>query len=244
VNWFSTYHVHHRVAERFRQGRAFLLGDAAHVHSPVGGQGMNTGIGDAVNLAWKLAWTLQGRADAAILDSYELERIAFARRLVSTTDQGFTAVTSSTALARFLRLRVTPLVFPLISWSPRLRRFMFRTVSQTLINYRGSGLSEGQAGGIRGGDRLPWLEDARNFDPLRSLDWQVHVCGEPSASLRAMCEARRLTLRAFPWRAPFATHGFRRNAAYLVRPDGYVALADASARREPIEAFLDARKIS
>src|SRR5262245_10392244 len=55
VNWFSTYHVHHRVASRFREGRAFLLGDAAHVHSPVGGQGMNTGIGDAVNLAWKLA---------------------------------------------------------------------------------------------------------------------------------------------------------------------------------------------
>ena len=61
VNWFSTYHVHHRVAERFRHGRAFLLGDAAHVHSPVGGQGMNTGIGDAVNLAWKLAQTLNGR---------------------------------------------------------------------------------------------------------------------------------------------------------------------------------------
>ena len=58
VNWFSTYRVHHRVADRFRKGRAFLLGDAAHIHSPVGGQGMNTGIGDAVNLAWKLAAVL------------------------------------------------------------------------------------------------------------------------------------------------------------------------------------------
>ena len=63
VNWFSTYRVHHRVADHFRKGRAFLLGDAAHIHSPVGGQGMNTGIGDAVNLAWKLAAVLQGRAD-------------------------------------------------------------------------------------------------------------------------------------------------------------------------------------
>ena len=62
VNWFSTYHVHHRVAAKFREGRAFLLGDAAHVHSPVGGQGMNTGIGDAVNLAWKLAAVLNGGA--------------------------------------------------------------------------------------------------------------------------------------------------------------------------------------
>ena len=65
VNWFSTYRVHHRVAERFRQGRAFILGDAAHIHSPVGGQGMNTGIGDAINLGWKLADVQRGRADAS-----------------------------------------------------------------------------------------------------------------------------------------------------------------------------------
>ncbi len=77
VNWFSTYHVHHRVAERFRSGRAFLLGDAAHIHSPVGGQGMNTGIGDAVNLAWKLAAVVNGGATGALLDSYEPERIRF-----------------------------------------------------------------------------------------------------------------------------------------------------------------------
>ena len=63
VHWFSTYRVHHRVADRFRKGRAFLLGDAAHIHSPVGGQGMNTGIGDAVNLAWKIAAVVHGRAD-------------------------------------------------------------------------------------------------------------------------------------------------------------------------------------
>src|SRR5258707_1080138 len=84
VNWFSTYRVHHRVAERFREGREFLLGDAAHIHSPVGGQGMNTGIGDAVNLAWKLAAVQHGRANPAILDSYETERIGFARPLVAT----------------------------------------------------------------------------------------------------------------------------------------------------------------
>src|SRR4029453_6691752 len=94
VNWFSTYRVHHRVADRFRKGRAFLPGDAAHIHSPVGGQGMNTGIGDAVNLAWKLAAVLRRRADASILDSYEPERIGFARRLVATTDQAFAGVTS------------------------------------------------------------------------------------------------------------------------------------------------------
>src|SRR5207245_5269262 len=113
VNWFSTYRVHHRVADRFRQGRSFLLGDAAHIHSPVGGQGMNTGIGDAVNLAWKLAAILRGRAQASILDRYEPDRIAFARRLVATTDRAFTGVTSSGAIARRIRLNIVPLLFPL-----------------------------------------------------------------------------------------------------------------------------------
>jgi 2-polyprenyl-6-methoxyphenol hydroxylase-like FAD-dependent oxidoreductase len=100
VNWFSTYRVHHRVADRFREGREFLLGDAAHIHSPVGGQGMNTGIGDAVNLAWKLAEVQHGRANPAILDSYETERIGFARRLVATTDQAFTGLTSEGSHSR------------------------------------------------------------------------------------------------------------------------------------------------
>src|SRR5437868_2420876 len=104
VNWFSTYRVHHRVADQFGKGRAFLAGDAAHIHSPVGGQGMNTGIGDAVNLAWKLAAVVDGRAAQSLLDSYEPERIAFARRLVATTDQAFTAVTSNGPIARRVRL--------------------------------------------------------------------------------------------------------------------------------------------
>src|SRR5215204_553320 len=125
VNWFSTYHVHHRVADRFRSGRAFLLGDAAHIHSPVGGQGMNTGINDAVNLAWKLAAVVQGRASPSLLDSYEPERIAFARRLVATTDRAFTAVTSPTALARLIRTQVAPRLLPVLVRSASVRRFMF-----------------------------------------------------------------------------------------------------------------------
>src|SRR5207248_9535976 len=86
VHWFSTYRVHHRVADRFRAGRAFVLGDAAHIHSPVGGQVMNTGIGDAVNLAWKIAEVVHYRPDAALFDSYEPERQALARRLVAVPE--------------------------------------------------------------------------------------------------------------------------------------------------------------
>src|SRR6202171_4678833 len=161
VNWFSTYHVHHRVAVHFRSGRTFLLGDAAHIHSPVGGQGMNTGIGDAVNLAWKLAAVLQGRADYRLLDTFETERIAFAQRLVATTDRAFQLVTSDGRLARFVRLHVVPRVLPILFAMKAMRRFMFRTVSQTAIDYRHSDLSVGIAGKIRGGDRVPWIK----FDP-------------------------------------------------------------------------------
>ena len=171
VNWFSTYHVHHRVADHFRKDRAFLLGDAAHVHSPVGGQGMNTGIGDAINLAWKLAAVLKGRADASLLDSYEPERIAFARRLVATTDRAFTGVTSSGAIARRVRMQVVPLMLPLLTRFRAVRRLMFRTVSQIAVNYRASRLSEGRAGAVHGGDRLPWVNNGRRREgQLRSAD--------------------------------------------------------------------------
>ena len=188
VHWFSTYRVHHRVADQFRKGRTFLLGDAAHIHSPVGGQGMNTGIGDAVNLAWKIADVVHGRADPSLLDSYEPERIAFARRLVATTDQAFTGVTSDGAIARRVRLNIVPAVAPAVFAFRAARRFMFRTISQTAVHYRGSSLSEGRAGDVHGGDRLPWVpaspNDRDNFTPLTSLGWQVHVYGDATARRR------------------------------------------------------------
>jgi hypothetical protein len=247
VNWFSTYRVHHRVAEHFRRGRAFLLGDAAHIHSPVGGQGMNTGIGDAVNLGWKLAAVVRGRAHASILDSYEEERIGFARQLVATTDQAFTGVTSSGARARLIRLRIVPMMLPLLFRFKAIRRLMFRTVSQTTIDYEGSSLSEGWTKTVQGGDRLPWVEHANggedNFAPLASLDWQVHVYGEASKEMQAMCAARTLALYVFPWCAEMRGTGLWRNAAYLVRPDGYVGLADAVGNAAAVTSYLDARGI-
>lgn len=240
VNWFSTYHVHHRVADRFRKGRAFLLGDAAHIHSPVGGQGMNTGIGDAVNLAWKLADALHGRAPASLLDSYEAERIAFARRLVATTDRAFTVVTSRGPIARFLRRAVVPTVIPLLFRTRTARRLMYRIISQTGLRYRDSPLSEGRAGRVHGGDRLPWMEAADNFAPLQALAWQVHVYGEASAKIEAAGRAHGIEVHVFPWQASMRRAGLRRNALYLVRPDGYVALADRAARASTLTRYLGA----
>jgi len=240
VNWFSTYRVHHRVAARFKQGRAFLLGDAAHIHSPVGGQGMNTGIGDAVNLAWKLAAVLRGRAPERILDSYEPERIGFARRLVATTDRAFQFVTRSGRLAARVRVQVAPRVISALFRLPAVRRFMFRAVSQTAIEYRGSSLSDGRAGHIGGGDRLPWVEAGPdNFTPLESLDWQAHVYGTATRGMAAGCASRGLRLHVFPWSPNAARAGLARDASYLVRPDGYVALADPLQSPAVLERYLD-----
>ncbi len=158
VKWFSTYHVHHRVAEKFRVGRAFIVGDAGHIHSPAGGQGMNTGMGDAVNLAWKLAAVLQGRANASLLDSYEPERIAFARLAHSSTDRAFKLAVSRSRLIGFWRRYLLPHMMSTLLATSRGSHMFFRMISQTGINYRASPLSIGSAGSVLAGDRLPWVD--------------------------------------------------------------------------------------
>jgi 2-polyprenyl-6-methoxyphenol hydroxylase-like FAD-dependent oxidoreductase len=247
VNWFSTYRVHHRVANRFGDGRAFLLGDAAHIHSPVGGQGMNTGIGDAVNLSWKLAAVLKGAATQNLLDTYEPERIAFARRLVATTDRGFVVVTKRSTLARFVRRRIVPLVAPLLFRIGAMRRLLFTTVSQTLVNYRGSSLSAGAAGDVRGGDRLPWIKlasGADNFAPLTSLAWQVHVYGDVKQGVKEACADLRLALHTFAWESRMEKVGLQNGVLYLVRPDGYVALAEPSSDPHQLRQYFASRGLA
>jgi 2-polyprenyl-6-methoxyphenol hydroxylase-like FAD-dependent oxidoreductase len=239
VNWFSTYRVHHRVTAHFRKGRAFLLGDAAHIHSPAGGQGMNTGIGDAINLAWKFAATLAGRAGDELLDSYEAERIGFARRLVATTDRAFSFVSADGPIANFVRTRLAPVLIPKIIAFDGVREFMFRTVSQITLNYRHSPLSHGVAGKIHGGDRLPWvaLDGIDNFETLATMDWQVHVYGSVQPELAAWCATKNLPLHQFAWRSAHETAGLARDALYLVRPDGYVALADPTGASRALERY-------
>jgi 2-polyprenyl-6-methoxyphenol hydroxylase-like FAD-dependent oxidoreductase len=246
VNWFSTYRVHHRVALRFRDRRAFLLGDAAHIHSPVGGQGMNTGIGDAVNLAWKIAAVLKDSAPENLLDTYEPERIRFARQLVATTDRGFTFVTKHGGFAGLVRTRIVPLVVPLFFRIGAVRRLLFRTVSQTQVNYRSSSLSAGAAGRVRGGDRLPWVELASgedNFAPLTSLKWQVHVYGEPGSGVAEACAELQLPLHVFEWQQKMRRAGLQKATLYLVRPDGYIALADPGADPERLRQYLSERGV-
>ena len=246
VNWFSTYHVHHRVTEHFRKGRAFLLGDAAHIHSPAGGQGMNTGIGDAINLAWKLAWVLAGNAPDKLLDSYEAERIGFARRLVATTDRVFSFVTAEGRIADIIRTRIAPVVLPAAMAFEAAREYLFRTVSQITLNYRGGPLSAGAAGHVHGGDRLPWVpnDGKDNFEPLATMTWQVHVYGLASSELAAWCASHDVPLHVFDWRSEHEAAGLARDAIYLLRPDSYVALADPSGAPAALERYRAEHRIT
>ncbi len=246
VNWFSTYRAHHRVADHFRIGRVFVSGDAGHIHSPVGGQGMNTGIGDAVNLAWKLAAVVSGRADVSLLDTYEPERIAFARSLVATTDKLFQLMTGSGVGHQLFRETLFPHLVPFALGFSGVRDTAFRLVSQTRINYHQSLLSEGEAGNVHGGDRLPWVpfsDGSDNFEPLQSLDWQIHVYGEAEPPLRDAAQKAGIPVCTFGWNDDASQAGLERNALYLVRPDGYVALADARQEAEKLQSYLSRFKI-
>ncbi|GAA3720792.1 FAD-dependent monooxygenase [Salinicoccus jeotgali] len=212
INWYSSYKVHHRVAESFKVGRAFILGDAAHIHSPAGGQGMNTGIGDAFNLAWKLTFTVQGRMDAAVLDSYEPERMAFARKLVATTDKVFKEAVNR---KRFRNI-IMPYVLPQLMRFAAVRRMLFKIISQTRIHYRDSPLSTSRSGSIQGGDRLPWirLADGDNFSPLASVDWQLHVYGRLNAKVKALSDRSGLPLHHTPWTKEMKQKGIRKMPPY------------------------------
>ena len=128
-------------------GRIFLAGDAAHVHSPAGAQGMNTGIQDAWNLGWKLALVTRGVADEALLDSYDAERRPVGGFVVRFTDRAFSAATSTNPLVRALRTQLAPRLLPLALRFDRAVAYGFRTISQLNINYRHSpAVQEGQPG--------------------------------------------------------------------------------------------------
>ncbi|GGA68969.1 2-polyprenyl-6-methoxyphenol hydroxylase [Pseudoclavibacter endophyticus] len=222
--WFSTYRLHSRVADRFRDGRIVLAGDAAHVHSPVGGQGMNTGLQDAHNLAFKLAAVLDGTATDALLDRYDAERRPVARRLVSTSDAAFRFVTDQRPRNRRLRRLAVPLIAPVMPLLLRLPvgRSAVAAVGQLRIHYWMSDAAKGRARGRRDrvvGRRLPWT--GSNHGVLREATWQVHAYSPAPPSLDGMPELVSAAHRF----DPRPDVGLLRDRWYLVRPDGFVAAA-------------------
>ncbi|HTN89999.1 MAG TPA: FAD-dependent monooxygenase [Sorangium sp.] len=255
----SRYRLHHRVATQLRKGRVFLAGDAAHIHSPAGGQGMNTGIQDAYNLAWKLAAVEQGRMPAWVLDTYETERLPVARRLVGFTDRLFGLMAAHGPVAGTLRIVAPRLLSRALGLSAVQRRVL-GFVSQLKIRYRKSPLSV-QIGtpperGPRAGDRAPDAalrgeagEQVRLFERMRGAEFTLLLFAGRQADGAARDRVRRLAaqlggpdLRVVVVGAPeaggyadpdghaHAAYGVQSTAAVLVRPDGYLGV-----RSDPLD---------
>jgi 2-polyprenyl-6-methoxyphenol hydroxylase-like FAD-dependent oxidoreductase len=252
-DWISTYRIHHRAAERFRERRCFLLGDAAHIHSPVGAQGMNTGLQDAYNLAWKLALVVQGRADAELLDSYESERMPFAQRLLATTDRAFTLAVSQGLLGTLLRTFIVTRLAAFAMTVERVRRFAFLTISQIGIRYPDSPLSMTMPGapakGPQAGDRFPWMSLAFQaggpvedvFQRFGDLRYNLLLVGQP-APVGAPGEGELLCAHAVPAdsanEAELKRHGIVGPAFYLVRPDGHIGVAGMRLDSGAVASYL------
>jgi 2-polyprenyl-6-methoxyphenol hydroxylase-like FAD-dependent oxidoreductase len=264
--WLTYFRLHHRHATRYRAGRVFLAGDAAHIHSPAGAQGMNTGIQDAWNLGWKLALVDRGVADQALLDSYEAERRPVGRLVLRFTDRATAIATSPSPLVRLMRAQVVPRLAPLALRSKRGRELVYRTLSQLAVSYRHSpAVGEGQPAldrGPKAGDRLPDARIARDGqisslqEALATPTFHLLLCGSPvddwNANQVAALQDRYAGLvaihRLFREAAPavlhdvdgqaFARLGVERAAHFLIRPDGYVGYRSGSLDLSGLERYL------
>lgn len=246
-HWLSVYRTHHRYARVFREGRGFLIGDAAHIHSPVGAQGMNTGLQDAYNLAWKLSMVIKNRAKDWLLDTYEQERITIARELVYTTDRAFKLFTNPGFFYRLFRAHFVPIALkiaaPVLMKSKLLQKYAFRRVSEIGVDYRKSILS-GKA--VLGktprrapvpGDRLPYFvyfdqygQETNTHAQVKSNSFLLFVFASeaPEELMSALKPFEDVVeVKTIPF-TPSAKNLYRRllfsqEGCLLVRPDMHIA---------------------
>jgi hypothetical protein len=263
--WTTWFRLAHRHAARYRSGRVFLAGDAAHVHSPAGAQGMNTGIQDAWNLGWKLALVCRGLASEALLDSYEAERRPVGGFVVRFTDRAFAVATSTNPLLRAVRTGLVPRLLPLAVRVDRALAYGVRTIAQLGIGYRHSpAVQDGRPAprrGPRAGDRLPDARVARDGqvcwlgEALAAPRFHLLLCGRPDAWDAGQLTAVRARYRDLlavhhltPEAAPGALHdvdgrafprlGVEQTAHYLIRPDSHVGYRAAGTNLDGLQRHL------
>lgn len=247
--WLSSFRINERLADRYRSGRVFLAGDAAHIHTPAGGQGMNTGIQDAFNLGWKLAYVLQGRGDAqALLDSYEVERRPVAHHVIDNASRLMHAGMSANPFVRFAR----DIAVSVLDHVPALQMRLRTEMSETEITYREGPLVE-LAGDKRhfargmpgtrardlhwtegGAPRALWplLHDPRHVLMTFGAADAVAQCAAPYADA-----VRTVSLDAKG--EPAARYGFDAPGYVLIRPDQVVALRGSADNLATLEGYLE-----
>lgn len=251
VEWFSTYKVHTRHVGRFSEGRCFLAGDSAHIHSPAGAQGMNTGIQDAYNLAWKMALVLRGQADGKLLETYNEERLENAKRLLETTDRMFQIAAGSEWFLAFLRTNVLPSVAQYILSFDSVKKFIFPLISQIGINYRHGSLSS-HAGDenfkIKAGDRMPYFltDGASIYDRLRQPKFHLLTCSNAGSDFQALKMeldgrfADLVDLSNIPLDAHVADIFGRDKPFYLLlRPDNYIGFISPDVSSGGLRPYLN-----
>lgn len=244
VNWFSVYKVHSRHVERFSSGRCFLAGDSAHIHTPAGAQGMNTGIQDGYNLAWKLAAVLRQNADQKMLETYNDERLANAKRLLRTTDRLFNLGASDDVLLGFFRTKIFPYVADYLINLDVVQRAIFPIVSQIGINYRESRLSRGNDGfEYKPGDRMPYfeVEGVSIFDMLREPNFHIVVLhdGRRNASefgneFAGLADLHLVHL--YPEAAE--VFGATDDLTLVIRPDNYIGMIAAGVDMSDVREYF------
>jgi len=248
VDWFSTYKVHTRHVDKFSSGRCFVAGDSAHIHTPAGGQGMNTGIQDGYNLAWKLAMVLKYQGDAKLLDTYNEERLPNAKRLTETTDRMFNLAAGDDWFTGLIRNTVFPPMAKYIMSIEAVRKRFFILISQIGINYRNYSLSSHEGDSdfeFKAGDRLPYfIVDGKSFfDRLRAPKFHL-VCfsdGESSPEvIDQVAESEYLDRQVVPLYPHIAElFGYEKSFSVLLRPDNHIALISTDQVTKQVKNYLD-----
>jgi 2-polyprenyl-6-methoxyphenol hydroxylase-like FAD-dependent oxidoreductase len=251
VDWFSTYRVHTRHVNKFSERRGFLAGDSAHIHTPAGGQGMNTGIQDGYNLAWKMALVLKGEADEKLLETYNEERLENAKHLLQTTDRMFQFGAGSEWFLAFLRTNVLPSVAKYILSLDTVKHFVFPLISQIGINYRHSSLSS-HAGDenfkVKAGDRMPYfLIDGKSiYDKLHQPKFHLlsfSNAESDSQALKTELENQYAELVDFNviLLAPQVADIFGTDKSFniLLRPDNYIGFISTETSLDGLRDYLN-----
>ena len=240
ADWSTPFHVNDRQAALYRVGRALIAGDASHIHSPVGGQGMNTGVQDAANLAWKLAAVHRGAPDA-LLDTYEAERSAVGRALLDRTGRGLELGTTTNPVVRWLRDFAGHELTRLTSVQDAAAGFL----SETAIHYRASNLSEdhGGTGSLHAGDRVPNPQLGSGpflLDHLATGRSLLLVVNTPAPPADVPADAAHLAVLALDTGGDPALASLfgSRPAFLLVRPDGYLGFRAPADKSASLRTYL------